>query len=73
MLNEHARLRALLKGAIAAMPALDTDYWGRHGDWLSCGASAMGRSGVVATIDGRGMAGETVVLEFVSTEPQGIV
>ena len=72
MLNEHARLRSLLNDAIAATPVSDDDYWiGMSVD----GIAVRGESpdAVMAIIDGRGTAGETVVLEFVSAEPQVIV
>ena len=72
MLNEHARLRSLLNDAIAATPVSDDDYWiGMSVD----GIAVRGESpeAVMAIIDGRGTAGETVVLEFVSAEPQLIV
>lgn len=72
MLDEHARLGTLLADAIAAAPVPDDDYWiGMSVDGIAvCGESP---DAVVAIIDGRGMAGETVVLEFVSAEPQVIV
>ena len=72
MLDEHARLGTLLAEAIAAAPVSDDDYWiGMSVDGIAvCGESP---GAVVAIIDGRGMAGETVVLEFVSAEPQVIV
>ena len=72
MLDEHARLGALLRDAIAATPAPDDDYWvGMSVDEIV----VRGKSpeAVMAAIDGRGMAGGTVVLEFVSAEPQVIV
>ena len=72
MLDEHARLGALLNDAIAATPVSDDDYW------IGMSVYGIGVCGetpdaVMAIIDGRGMAGETVVLEFVSAEPQVIV
>ena len=72
MLDEHARLRSLLNDAIAATPVSSVDYWiGMSVDGIAvCGEMP---DAVVAIIDGRGMAGETVVLEFVSAEPQVIV
>ena len=72
MLDEHARLRSLLNDAIAATPLSDDDYWiGMSVDGIAvCGESP---DAVMAIIDGRGMAGETVVLEFVSAEPRVIV
>ncbi len=72
MLDEHAQLRTLLADSIAAAPASDDDYWiGMSVDGIAvCGESP---DAVMAIIDGRGMAGETVVLEFVSAEPQVIV
>ena len=72
MLDEHVRLERLLSDAIAAAPASDDDYWiGMSVDGVPvCGESP---DAVMAIIDGRGMAGETVVLEFVSAEPQVIV
>ena len=72
MLGEHARLGTLLADAIAAAPASGGDHWiGMSVDGIAvCGESP---DAVVAIIDGRGMAGGTVVLEFVSAEPQVIV
>ena len=72
MLEEHARLRSLLNDAIAATPVSDDDYWiGMSVDGIVvCGETP---DAVLAIIDGRGMASETVVLEFVSAEPEVIV
>ena len=72
MLDEHARLGTLLRDAIAAAPMSDDDYWvGMSVDEVV----VRGKSpeAVMAAIGGRGMAGGTVVLEFVSAEPQVIV
>ena len=72
MLDEHARLVALLRDAIAAAPAPDDDYWvGMSVDEVVVRGESP--EAVMAAIDGRGMAGGTVVLEFVSAEPQVIV
>ena len=72
MLDEHARLGALLRDAIAAAPAPDDDYWvGMSVDEVMVRGESP--EAVMAAIDGRGMAGGTVVLEFVSAEPQVIV
>ena len=72
MLDEHARLGMPLADAIAVAPASDVDYWiGMSVDGIAvCGESP---DAVMAIIDARGMAGETVVLEFVSAEPQVII
>ena len=72
MLDEHARLGALLKDAIAAAPASDDDYW------VGMGVNQVVVRGespeaVMAIIEAGEAAGGTVVLEFVSAEPQVIV
>ncbi len=72
MLDEHARLAALLRAAIAATPACDDDYWvGMSVDEVVVRGESP--EAVMAAIDDRGMGGGTVVLEFVSAEPQVIV
>ena len=72
MLDEHARLAALLRDAIAATPASDDDYWvGMSVDEVAVRGESP--EAVMAAINDRGMAGGTVVLEFVSAEPQVIV
>ena len=72
MLAEHARLWSLLQDAIAATPASDEDYWVGMGidEVVVRGESA---EAVMAGIESRKMAGDTVVIEFVSSEPQVIV
>ena len=72
MLDEHARLRSLLRSAIDAAPALDEDYWFGMGldEVVARGASP---EAVMTAIESRGMAGGTVVMEFVSSKPQVIV
>ena len=72
MLDERARLEALLKVSIAASPVSDDDYW------VGMGVDEVvvrGRSpeAVMAVIEAGEAAGGTVVLEFVSAEPQVIV
>ena len=72
MLDEHARLAALLRDAIAATPASDDDYWvGISVDEVVVRGESL--ESVIAAIDDRGMTVGTVVLEFVSAEPQVIV
>lgn len=72
MLDEHARLAALLRDAIAAAPVSDDDYWvGMSVDEVAVRGESP--EAVMAAIDQRGMGGGTVVLEFVSAEPQVIV
>ncbi len=72
MLDEHARLEALLKDAIAASPASDDYYWVGMGvdEVVLRGASP---EAVMAAVQAGEAAGGTVVLEFVSAEPQVIV
>ena len=72
MLNEHARLRTLLADTIAAAPASGQDYWiGMSVDEVAVRGESP--EAVMAAIDRRGVAGGTVVLEFVSAEPQVFV
>lgn len=72
MLDEHARLGALLKEAIAASPASDDDYWiGMGVDEVVVRRESP--EAVMAAIEAGEAAGGTVVLEFVSAEPQVIV
>ena len=72
MLDEHARLAALLRDAIAATPVSDDDYWvGMSVDEVAVRGESP--EAVMAAINDRGMDGGTVVLEFVSAEPQVIV
>ena len=72
MLDEHARLRVLLIDAIEAIPASDEDYWVGIGidEVVVRGESA---ETVMAGIEAGGSAGGTVVIEFVSCEPQVII
>ena len=72
MLDEHARLRTLLADTIAAAPASGQDYWiGMSVDEVAVRGESP--EAVMAAIDRRGVAGGTVVLEFVSAEPQVFV
>ena len=69
MLDEHARLRSLLKDVIAATPELDGDYW------VGMGVDEVAVRGespetVMAAIEANGIADGTVVIELVSSEPQ---
>ena len=72
MLDEHARLRSLLRNAIAETPASGKDYWVGMGldEVVARGESP---EAVMSVIEGAGMAGGTVVLEVVSSEPQVFV
>ena len=72
MLDEHARLRSLLKDAIVATPASAEDYWVGMGidEVVVRGESA---EAVMAGIEASGKADGVVVLEFVSSEPRVII
>ncbi len=72
MLDEHARLRSLLRNAVAARSAPDNDYWVGIGlDEVVVDAESP--EAVMTAIERRGMAGGTVVMEFVSSVPQVFV
>ncbi len=72
MLDEHARLRSLLKDAIAATPASGEGYWVGVGidEVVVRGESP---ETVMAGIEAGVAAGGAVVLEFVSSEPRVII
>lgn len=72
MLDEHARLRSLLKDAIAATPASGEDYWVGVGidEVVVRGESP---ETVMAGLEAGGTDGGAVVLEFVSSEPRVII
>ena len=72
MLDEHDRLRSLLRNAIAETPAPNKEYWAGMGlDEVAVHGESP--EAVMAAIEGNGMAGGTVMMEFVSAEPQVFV
>ena len=71
-MDEHERLATRMKSEIASLPELTGDRWVAMGldEALEIGNSL---SEVLARIEEKGLADGTVVVEFLSAEPEALI